>query len=73
MVKEFNLSDKRNRLHDLFKSEEYKAVTRDVLKEVEKQDKEFIRLLKEELKECGFSCGLPIEKIDKLAGEKLSK
>ncbi len=67
MDKEFNLSEERNKLYNLFKSEEYKAVVRDVLREVEKQDKEFIKRLKKKADLDKIDC----EIVDKLAGDKL--
>ena len=72
MTKEFNLSEKRKELFEDFNvPEEFREI-------IEKQDKEFIKLLKQEiwiaedLSENLMSMGVRInEALDKLAGDKL--
>ena len=75
MGQKFNLNNKRNELYDVFKCEEYKAVVCDVLNKVKRQDKEFIKKLKIDLKKyLNYDTGTNDVDyiIDKLTGEDLS-
>lgn len=84
-MSEFNLSDKRKELFGTW-NRVSEGIPNSLIKSIEEQDKEFIRLLKEELtKLCGNrdleygehhpfceSCIDTNNKIDKLAGDKLT-
>ena len=66
-MNEFNLSEKRTALLEVAKRYEWNALS--ILMEVEKQDKEFIKRLKD------IKCFGRVEffkEIDKLAGDKLT-
>jgi len=67
----FNLSEKREEARNWFTTGETELIRRQVgfvFDTIEKQDKEFIKLLKDLIKN---KDKLLLEKIDKLAGEKL--
>jgi hypothetical protein len=92
MTEEFNLSEKRKEIVNYYSESKrvidedtkriyfIKDIIKEILNIVKKQDKEFIRLLKEILdRDChieedglrSIDCRLMEIKIDKLAGEKL--
>jgi hypothetical protein len=73
MNKEFNLSEKRKQMFLRLQNTEPDVdwIIQVIEKEIEKQDKEFIRLLKEEILEWDNQANQEIKIIDKLAGKEL--
>ena len=71
--KEFNLSEKRKELERIIKQRENPLLSfgLHILHEIELQDQEFIRLLKEFIEFTHLGKRKTVEFIDKLAGEKL--
>lgn len=70
--KEFDLSEKRKELYIFLKKMGLRVVScEEILYTIEEQDKEFIRLLKEELRFTNLSQKNADKIIDKLAGSKL--
>lgn len=77
-MREFNLSKKQEILEywkeqNFWKGATHEAIVKKTLELVEKKEKEFIRLLKENLCDCskGFEKCYYCETFDKLAGDKL--